>query len=193
MPDGYAIEAIRTEGGLNVESCHLVTTISAGYDTAHAANDGVQPNPKGHDRYLDGSIGLRLNRLFSGASFFGVGWSWKQQSTTNYTKTGNRPQFGGGYDFIQRPCSTCRPDFSMRFEGNWFTAGNDWQNGEHGIEISISIPSPREIRHLFYQERVGVYTYHPTVTDRSNVLLTLSQRAIRSVTSYATFGVFYRF
>jgi hypothetical protein len=192
MPTGYAIAAIRTEGGLNVESCHSVIKIGAAHDNGRAANDNP-PNPKGHDHCLNGGIYFRPTALFSGRSFFGVGGRWNQRSTTNWTKKANRLQFGGGYDLIRRRCSTCRPDFSMRSEGNWFTAGNDWQNGEHGIEISISIPSPREIRHLFYQQRAVVYTYHQTVTDRSNVPLTLSQRANRSVTSYASVGIVYRF
>jgi hypothetical protein len=142
---------------------------------------------------LDGGIYFRLSRWFSGASFFGFGGRWSQHSTTNYTKGGNRPQFGGGYDLMQRPCSTCGRDFSMRIEGNWFTAGNDWQDGSHGIEISISLPSPRETNHWFFQERVSVFTAHQTVTDRSNIQMTLSQRAHRSLTCNASFGIVYRF
>lgn len=175
-----------------MESCHWVMQAGAAYDNAHAANDNGPPNPKGHDRYLDGLLFLRPGWLFSGASFFGVGLRWSQQSTTNYTKSGTHPQFGGGYDLIQRPCSTCGRN-SMRIEGNWFTAGNDWQDGSHGVEISISIPSPRETRHLFFQERVGVYTSHQTVTERSGIPLALSQRANRSVTSYTVLGIIYRF
>ncbi|SRR5579871_4315418 len=56
MPAGYAIGAIRAEGGLNVESCHLVASGGAAYDNGRAANDNGPPNPKGHDRYLDGKI-----------------------------------------------------------------------------------------------------------------------------------------
>src|SRR5215472_16486425 len=38
----------------------------------------------------------------------------------------------------------------MRIEGNCFTAGNDWQDGSQGMEISISLPSPREPSHWFF-------------------------------------------
>lgn len=193
MPAGYVIGAIRAEGGLNVESCHSFVTVGAAYDNGRAANDNYPPNPKGHDRYLDVGMYFRLSRLLSGGSFFGVGERWNQRSTTNWTKTANRPQFGGGYDWIQRPCSTCRREFSIRFEGNWFTAGNDWQNGEHGVEVSISIPSPREPHHLFFRERVKLYTYHQTVTNRSNIPLSFLQRANRYVTVYASVGIVYRF
>jgi len=164
MPAGYAIGAIRAEVGLNVESCHLLANAGTAYDNGRAANDNGPPNPKGHDRYLDGGIYFRPSRWFS-----------------------------GGYDLIQRPCSTCRPVFSMRIEGNWFTAGNDWEDGSHGMEISISLPSPRETNHCFFLERVSVITAHQTVTDRSNIPLTLSQRANRSVTCYGSFGIVYRF
>jgi hypothetical protein len=193
MPTGYVIGAIRAEGGLKVESCHWVIQAGAAYDNGRAANDNGPPNPKGHDRYLDGGIYFRPGKWFSGASFFGVGWRWSQHSTTNYTKAGNRPQFGGGYDLMRRPCSTCTRDFSMRVEGNWFTAGNDWQDGSHGMEISISLPSPRETSHWFFQERVAVFTSHQTVTDRTNMQMTLSQRAHRSLTCDASLGIVYRF
>lgn len=81
----------------------------------------------------------------------------------------------------------------MRIEGNWFTAGKDWQDGSHGMEISISLPSPRETSHWFFLERFAVFTAHQTVTDRSNIQMTLSQRAHRSMTSDASVGIVYRF
>jgi len=113
--------------------------------------------------------------------------------TTNYTKSANRPQIGGGYDLVPRSCPVCRRDFSMRIAMDWVMAGNDWQNGSHGPEITISIPSPREQRHWFWRERVGIYSFHQTVTDRGNIPLTLSQRANRSFAGYAIFGIVYRF
>lgn len=50
MPAGYVIGAIRAEGGLNVEACHLLASAGAAYDNGRAANDNGLPNPKGHDR-----------------------------------------------------------------------------------------------------------------------------------------------
>jgi hypothetical protein len=192
MPAGYAVGAVRGEGGLNVESCHSVMTGGAAYDNGRAANDKGPPNPKGHDRYLDGEVCFRP-KLFSGRSFVGVGWRWNQHSTTNWTKTANRPQFGGGYDWIERPCSTCRLDFSMRLEGKWFMAGNDWQDGSHGMEISMSIPSPRETGHWFYEQRTLIYSFHNTVPKSDNTPLALSGRAHRLFTGYVSFGILYRF
>lgn len=84
IPAGYAIVAIRAEGGLNLESCHWVMQGDAAYDNGQEANDHGPPNPKGHDRYLNGGIYFRPSRLFSGRSFFGIGWRWSQRSTTNY-------------------------------------------------------------------------------------------------------------
>src|SRR5215467_3026980 len=110
MPAGYALAAIRAEAGLNVESCHSVANARGAYDNGRAANGTDPPNAKGHDRYLDADSYFRLNRLFSGRSFFGVGWRWNQRSTTNWTKTANRPQFGGGYDWIQ-PLRDLQPRF----------------------------------------------------------------------------------
>ena len=194
MGGGYAPIAWRVEAGLHVESTHLVIPIGLAYDNGRPANDADQPNPKGHDRYLDAASYFRPDSLlFSGRAFFGFGWRWSQLCTTNYTKTSNRPQIGGGYDLMLRSCPVCRRDFSMRIVMNWVLGGNDWQNGSHGPEIAISIPSPRERRHWFWQERVGIYRFHETVTDRSNIPLTLSQRADRSFACYGNFGIVYRF
>jgi len=194
MGGGYAPVAGRFEVGLQVESTHWVIPIGAAYDSGRQVNDADQPNPKGHDRYLDAAGYFRPgSALFSGRAFIGFGGRWSQLSTTNYAKTSNRPQIGGGYDLVLRSCSVCRRDFSMRILMNWVLAGNDWQNGSHGPETTISIPSPREQRHWFWQERVGIYRFHDTVTDRDNISLTLSQRAHRSFACYAIFGIVYRF
>jgi hypothetical protein len=71
--------------------------------------------------------------------------------------------------------------------------GNDWQNGSHGPAIAFSLPTPREKRHWFYQQRVGVFRFHDTVTDPTNVVLTRLQRADRSLAAYVESGIMYRF
>jgi len=194
MGGGYAPVAYRVEGGLNVESTRYLMSVSAAYDNGHQVNDGDQPNPKGHDRYLDSAIYFRpAQRPFYGKVFVGFGWRWNQLSTTNYSKTANRPQIGGGFDIASHPCSGCRRDFSMRVAVDWVMSGHDWQNGSHGPDITISLPSPRERRHWFYQERLGIYRFHATVTDRSNRLLVQSAQADRAFACYANFGILYRF
>ena len=194
MGAGYAPFAIRVEGGLNVESTHLSSQAGAAFDNGRQVNDGDQPNPKGHDCYLDAAIYFRPAwRPLPSQAFFGFGWRWSQLWTTNYTKSANRPQIGGGYDFLHPSCSDCGRDFSMRIAIDWVMAGNDWQNGSHGSDITISLPSPREQRHWFWQERVGIYRFHKTVTDKANISLALSQRADRSLACYVTFGIMYRF
>ncbi|MGB8061783.1 MAG: hypothetical protein WCF26_07800 [Candidatus Sulfotelmatobacter sp.] len=193
MGAGYAPVAWRGEAGLNVESTPLVIAIGAAYDNGRLVNDAGQSDPNGHDRYLDVAGYFRpRSLLFSGRGFVKFGWRWSQLSTTNYTKTSNRPQIGGGFDIVPGSCSFCRNDFSMRIVVNWVLAGNDWQNGSHGPEITLFLPSPREQRHWFFQERVGVYRFHETVTDRGNIPLTLSQGADRTFGCYVTFGIMYR-
>lgn len=194
MGAGYAPLAYRVEGGLNVESTHCLMSVSGAYDNGHQVNDGDQPNPKGHDRYLDAAVGFRPAQSgVLGNVFFGFGWRWSQLSTTNYTKTANRPQIRGGFDITHHPCSGCDRDFSMRLAVSWVMTGHDWQNGSHGPELTASIPSPRERRHLFYQERLGIYRFHATVTDRSDRSLVQSEQADRHFACYATFGILYRF
>ena len=194
MGAGYSTLAYRGESGISVESTRFLGSFIVGYDDGHQRNDGNQPNPKGHDRYMDLDLGLRLAESgLLGKLFFGLGERWNELSTTKYTKTANRPQFGGGFDIVHHPCSRCGRDFSMRFQVDWVTTGDDWQNGSHGPDITIFLPSPRERRHVFYRQSFAVYLAHATVTDRSNRPLVQSEQADRAFTFYANFGLFYRF
>lgn len=194
MSGGYAVLAYRVETGLNVESRQWVMKGSAAYDDGHKVNDGDQPNPSGHDRYLESAIYFRpaINPL-SGHWFVGGGLSWSQLSTTNYSKSDRRPLIGGGYDFSLRSCPACRRDFSMRIAMDWLMAGSDWQNGSRGPQITFSLPGLREQRHWFWQQRIGVFQYHDTVTDRTNLSLTQEQQSKKHVDSFLDFGIIYRF
>jgi hypothetical protein len=177
-----------------MESSRAAFEAYGAYDNGRQVNDGVQPNPKGHDRYLAAAASLRLPwRLPSMEPFLGCGWRWNQLSTTRYTKGADRPQIGGGLDYWQRACPTCHPNFSMRLGMNWVLAGSDWQNGVHGAEISISIPSLREARHCFFVATIGIYGFHQTVTDRTKIQLMRSQRADRAVFPVLSLGLLYRF
>lgn len=147
MGGGYAPLAYRAEGGIDVESTHFMLRALGAYDNGHKTDDGDQPNPKGHDRYLDSAVYYRLNSGRSRGLYFGGGYTWGQLSTTNYTKGGGRYQIGGGYDVFLRSCSECRRDFSMRVNMDWITAGQDWQNGSHGPQTTFTWPAPIEKRH----------------------------------------------
>lgn len=200
MGGGYATFAYRVEGGLNVESPQWVMKALAAYDNGRKVNDDDQPNPNGHDRYLDGGIYYRLTSLPSRLSFLGAGhwflgggYRWNQLSTTNYTKGVNGPLIGGGYDLVTRACESCRRNFSARFGLDWITAGNDWQNGSHGPEVTVTIPTPRENRHWFYETRAGVYRFHETVTEPSNIPLTRIQESQKGTDGFENIGVVYRF
>ena len=197
---GYAMFAYRAEGGLNVESRRWVMKALAAYDNGRKVDDNDQPNPNGHDRYLDGGIYFRpasfpsrLSFLGAGHWFLGVGYRWSQLSTSNYTKGNNRPQIGGGYDLVKRSCSECRRDFSMRIGLDWVMTGNDWQNGSHGPETTITIPSPRENRHWFFQDRIAVYRFHETVTEPTNAQLTRFQESQKGIDNFVDTGIVYRF
>lgn len=190
----YRPLALQAEAGLDLETRFCVANASAAYDNDRMTKDRDQPNRKGHDRFLDGGIYCRiLGRLLPNRFFIGGGYRWSQLSTTNYTKTANRPQIGGAYDFVHRSCAQCERDFSMRIEMNWVITGNDWQNGTHGPEIALTFPSPREKHHWFWEQRTGIYRSHATVTEPSNLPLTQLQRATRSFWCTADFGIEYRF
>lgn len=198
---GYRPLALLLEGGINVESRHFVMNAEAAYDNDRKTNDNDQPNPKGHDRHLQGTIAFRPSSFPKALRFlgdpahwyFGAGYRWNQLSTTNYMKSGSRPQFGGAYDLVIRSCSICRRDFSVRMAMNYFTAGNDSQNGSHGIEMGFTFPTPREDRHWFWRQRIEVSRFHTTVTDPTDTPLTREQKSHKGMNSSGDFGVVYRF
>jgi len=191
---GYGILAYTARGAVNIEATHFIFGASGGYDNGHKVDDGTGPNPKGHDRYLDGGLYLRPAIYgWSRRLYFGGGYTWSQLSTTNYTKGGARYYLGGGYDLFLRACIACRRDLSMRINMNWLTAGTDWQNGSHGPSTSITMPSPREKRHWFLSETLSIYRFHQTITEPTNLPLVQFQEGKKSFDGFADFGVIYRF
>ena len=189
MGGGYAPLAYRAEAGIDLENTHAILRALGAYDNGHKTNDGGPPNPNGHDRYLEGAAYFRSKAGW----FVGMGWRWSQLSTTNYTKSGTRPEIGGGYDLALRSCAECRRDFSMRINVDWVMAGTDWQNGSHGANTTLTFPAPNEKRHLFWKQTIGVYRYHQTVTDPSNLSLVQYQRSQKRFNSVLDFGLVYRF
>lgn len=55
IPAGYAPLAYRAEDGIDLESTHVVLRALGAYDNGHETKDNNQPNPNGHDRYLEGA------------------------------------------------------------------------------------------------------------------------------------------
>jgi hypothetical protein len=191
MGGGYAPLAAGAGGGLRIDSRRLLASAEGSYDNGRKTDDGDQPNPKGHDRGLDGAAYFRL----SSGWFLGAGARWSQLSTTNYTKTGWRPTLGGGKDYFHRKCAgeDCIPDFSMRLGVDYVTPGTDHCNAVQGPLISLYMPSPSAKGHFFFRMTEGIYEFHETVTEPSNALLTRQQTGDRSVTSSGELTLMYRF
>lgn len=191
MGGGYASLAAKGGGGLRIDSGHFLASAQGWYDNGHKTNDGTGNNPKGHDR---GLVGATYYRLSSGW-FAGVGARWSQLSTTNYTKGGWWPTFGGGKDYFHKTCAVedCIADFSMRFGVDYVLPGTDHFNALQGPLLSFYMPSPSAKGHLFFRETIGIYEFHKTVTDPSNKILTQQQIGSRSVTSFAELTLMYRF
>jgi hypothetical protein len=191
MGGGYAPFAGRAGGGLRIDSRRFLASAEGWYDNGHKTNDNTGPNPKGHDRGLVGSAYYR----FSSGWFAGVGARWNQLSTTNYTKGGWRPTFGGGKDYFHKKCALedCISDFSMRLGFDYLLPGTDHFNALQGPLFSFYMPSPSAKGHFFFRETLGIYEFHTTVTDPSNKILTQQQTGSRSVTSFGEFTLMYRF
>ena len=198
MPGGYYPFAAYLEAGLSVESRHVVVETHAAYDDGHKTDDGDQPNPKGHDRHLQGDVFFRLTKLGHPKWMLGGGYRWSQLSTTNYTKGGSRPQFGAAYDlFFDHGGS--KPDcggycwYSARFYADYFLAGTDWQNGSHGVEFGMTVPRPVENKHLFVVWTLGIFRFHESITESNNPTLVHKQLSDKSFDSSKSVGVMYRF
>jgi hypothetical protein len=195
MPGGYFPVAAYGEFGGEIERAPFLAHGYLGYDNGHKTNDGDQPNPKGHDRYLGAGAAWRIRR--HAKWFTGAGWQWNQLSTTNYTKTASRPYFGGGYDlFFDHSGSSPNGEwngFSARLTLDYFTAGTDWQNGSHGVGLGVVMPRPIEKRHLFLVFSFDLFRTYETVTEPTNLPLTLRQRADRFFDADCSTGIMYRF
>jgi len=191
MGAGYAPLAAEAGVGLRIDSRHFLASAEGTYDNGHKTNDNTEPNPKGHDRGLDGAAYFR----FSSGWFSGAGVRWSQLSTTNYTKGAWRPTFGGGKDYFHNNCAIedCVSDFSMRLGVDYVLPGTDHANALQGPLLSIYLPSPSAKRHIFFRQTLGIYEFHQTVTDPSNLTLTRQQIGQRSATAFGELTVMYRF
>lgn len=191
MRGGYFPFAAFAGAGIRIDSEHFLLDANANYDNARKTNDNCQPNPKGHHRRLEGSLYFR----FSSGWALGGGARWSQLSTTKYAKSGWRPTFGGSKDFFVRDClaDNCRGRFTMRIGADYVMSGTDWQNGSQGPLVSFYVPSPSLKRHLFFREKLGIYRFHDTVTDRTNGILTREQTSHHYVYGYAEVALLYRF
>ncbi|MFZ0770755.1 MAG: hypothetical protein WCA49_09390 [Candidatus Sulfotelmatobacter sp.] len=191
MGAGYAPLAGDVGGGLRIDSRHFLASAEGSYDNGHKTNDNDQPNPSGHDRGLVGTSYFR----FSSGWFLGAGARWSQLSTTNYAKSAWRPTFGGGKDYFHRECSVenCAADFSFRLGVDYVLPGADHSNAVQGPLISFYMPSPSAKGHFFFRLSQGIYEFHETVTEPSNLTLTRQQIGDRSVTSFCELTLMYRF
>lgn len=98
MGGGYAPVAYCAEGGLSMEGSQVIFRALGTYDHGHKVNDNDQPNPSGHDRYLESALYCRPKCSWSRMPYLGGGYRWSQFSTTNCTKGKGRYEIGGGFD-----------------------------------------------------------------------------------------------
>jgi len=191
MGSGYAPFALIGGAGFRIDSRYLIVDANGWYDNGHKASDNDQPNPGGHDRGLVGSAYLRIPSGW----FFGGGVRWSQLSTTNYTKAGSRPTFGGGKDLFLNQCegSGCRHGYTMRVTVDYVLPGADWENGSQGPLISFWEPSPYAKRHIFFRANLGIYRFHDTVTNRADPILTKEEMSNHAFDSFCELTLVYRF
>ena len=213
MPNGYGAVAGRGQVGLFLNAPHIVFDGYAAIDNGKKTNDGTLNNIKGHDDYVHGILAYR-----TGNYYFGGGMAWSQLVTSNYTKGTNffqavrqgdiRYQFGGGKDWyyndqwkfsyrvqvlyllppqhesVAYPAAPGQPSYVCQGCGN----------GVQGPELTFQMPSPADSRHhWFIRYTLGVYEFHTTITEPSNLPLTAEQDSSRHAMGTFDTLIGYRF
>jgi len=180
--NGYKAVALDGGAGFLLNSTRVVSDFEGRYMNARKTNDNTVNNRKGHERYLQGRVFYRYHR----GLYFGGGAQWSETSTTNYTKQGWRPTFGLGGDHFGQ-------GYSMRWQGMYVLPGTDRANALQGPEFQLWLPSPASRKHFFYRQTLGIYEFHDTVTDPTNVSLTAQQIARRHSAAFLDFTFGWRF
>jgi hypothetical protein len=125
------------------------------------------------------------NRMPSGL-YIGGGVQWSQLSTTNYSKEAWRTALGVGKDVLH-------DTYSLRLQALYVTKGTDKLNGTQGPEISLTYLSPTTNHRFFFRPVLGIYYFHTTITDFSDLLLMKAQGRDHHVTGYMAYEFVFRF
>jgi hypothetical protein len=180
--NGYQSLALNGGVGLLLNSPHLLSDVEATYMNARKTDDNTLNNNKGHERSLKGRVFYRFHRDL----YLGGGAQWSETSTTNYTKKGWRPTFGVGGDHFG-------DGYSMRWQTLYVMPGTDRANAMQGPEFQLWFPAPTSDKHFFFRQTLGIYEFHTTVTDSTNLSLTAQQTADRHTAAFLDFTFGWRF
>jgi len=180
--NGYQSVAFSGGGGFLLDSSRLFSDVEGSYMNARKTNDNTVDNFSGHERFVEGRLFYRCRPTL----YFGGGAQWSETSTTNYTKQAWRPTFGLGGDHFG-------DGYSLRWQALYIMPGTDHANGLQGPELQIWFPSPASRSHFIFRETIGIYEFHSTITDPTNVSLTAQQTSNRSTAAFLDFVVGWRF
>jgi hypothetical protein len=205
---GYGV-GFDAKTGVDIEEAHFIFTGTAQYEFQRKVNDNDQvANEKGHGRNLGGNTFYKLGSGW----FAGAGAQWNETSNTPYTKYSFAPQAGGGKDFFESTYSlrlqvmylrdieefTAYPTAQQFLLPNGRTFASTQctcNNGVQGVDFNAWYPSPATNSHVFMHFQLDPTFFHGTVTQpyAPNLEPATSERATRSETVFANFGLMYRF
>ena len=168
--------------GVRLDSLRFISNIEMGYNNARKVNDGTVNNRKKHSR----SAQARMFYRMPSGLYIGGGVQWSQLSTTNYSKEAWRTALGVGKDVLH-------DTYSLRLQALYVTKGTDKLNGTQGPEISLTYPSPTTNHRFFFRPVLGIYYFHTTITDFSDLLLMKAQGRDHHVTGYMAYEFVFRF
>jgi hypothetical protein len=184
--------AYRVEGGIDVESNHIVAQALKTYDNGYKVDDRDQPNLQEHDRYLSSAIYYRQSSGPLQRFYFGGVYPWSELSTTDYTKGGGRTRSEAAtiWSRALAPIAGATSPYPSTWIGTQLGRTGERQSrpGDHAY-LSLA----PEKRHWFWVETIGVYRFHETITELNNPTLVESWRSQNSPYCFGDFGIIYRF
>lgn len=171
---GFQTVSGNAGGGIQLSTKHLFSDSSAVYILTRKSNDNTVDNFHAHVWQTEGTGFLR-----TGKYFFGGGVQYHKLNTTNYMKQSYNPEFGGGREWDK-----------VRLTALYYLPGNDWQNDEQGVKVSLWA-NPKG--HLFAKVTIGVNFFHDTVTDPLDLSTTAMEKSVRHVTESVVMQAGWRF
>jgi hypothetical protein len=203
---GYSPVSLDAHPGTNWETRDISLTATGNYSFAKKTNDGTVGNNTGHSRSLTGDVFYKINAYW----MVGGGGDWGKTYTELYKKRADSWRVGGGRDWFNS-------DVSLRITAEYFRHFNEsteypkpqtfttpsggttqaygckCTNGVQGIFINFWEPSPYTAHHFFFHVSSSISTFHETITDPYNYVLTRQQKGTTYIDGSSTIGVVYRF
>lgn len=167
---GYGVLSLNSIAGIDLEMKHVIAVGEVEYDFVRKVNDGGNLNPKGRQRFVFSEAFYKT----SSGWYFGVGGRCSKLYTTNYTKSHNMAEAGGGIDWVSH-----KNKYSGRLQAMYYQNFNEYVgfpnapgcgekcgNSGKGPMLEMVLPSPSTHGwkagpvSLYYDARLEIQIFH---------------------------------